>query len=55
MQIVPEKITSTPIVNMCYHLFIFWLYWVFLAVCRLPVVVENASYSLLCFPGFSLW
>ena len=42
MQIVPEKITSTPIVNMCYHLFIYSFIY-FLAVLGLPCCMQASS------------
>ena len=31
---------------------VFWLRWVFVAVCRLPAVVESGSYSSLWCLGF---
>ena len=35
-------------------LFIYWLHWVFVAVCRLSLVVVNGGYSSLPCEGFSL-
>ena len=35
--------------------FYFWLRWVFIAVCRLSLVVVSRGYSSLRWEGFSLW
>ena len=34
---------------------IFWLHWVFIAVCGLSLVAASEGYSLLWWVGFSLW
>ena len=34
---------------------VFWLWWVFIAACRLSLVVVSRGCSLLPFSGFSLW
>ena len=36
-------------------LFFFWLFLVFVAVCKLSLVVVSGGYSLLRRSGFSLW
>ena len=38
-----------------YFILKFWLLWVFIAVCRLSLVVASGGYSLLRCAGFSLW
>ena len=35
--------------------FFFWLRWVFIAACRLSLVVASGGYSLLWCAGLSLW
>ena len=42
MQIVTEKITSTPVVNMWYHLFIYSVIY-FLAALGLPCCMQASS------------
>ena len=40
--------------NLFVYLFIFWLHWVFVAVCGLSLVALSGGYSLLRCAGFSL-
>ena len=39
----------------CLFVFIFWLHWVFVALCGLSLVAVSSGYSLLRFMGFSVW
>ena len=37
------------------YLFIYWLFWVFIAAHRLSLVAETEGYSSLWYTGFSSW
>ena len=47
---------QTEGVGMCKCVFnLFWLFWVFFAVCGLSLVAASSGYSSLWCTGFSLW
>ena len=50
----PLRHQGSPIYY-CFFIFIFWLHWVFIAVCRLSLVAASGGYSLLLCVGFSFW
>ena len=50
------NITRLPFLKIyLFIIIIFWLCWVFVAVCRLSLVVVSGGYSSLQCAGFSLW